>query len=117
MTLAFFYKKQKKYKEALKILESYINNTEKEEENKHVVKLLKKLLISFGENRAYNEIYEEGLKILLKQHYLDAFEDLLYNELISIDNFLAKILNDEPSNISKKEMFLKLLSDEKNIIN
>ena len=45
MSLTFFYKKQKKFKEALKILESYINNTKKEEENKHVVKLLKKLLI------------------------------------------------------------------------
>ena len=113
MTLAFFYKKQKKFKEALKILESYINNTEKEEENKHVVKLLKKLLISFGENNAYNEVYEEGLKILLKQHYMDAFEVLLYNELIPIDNFLEKILNVEPANISKREIFLKLLCDEK----
>ena len=113
MTIAFIYKKQKKFKEALKILEPYINNTEKEEENKHAVKLLKKILIGFGENHAYNEVYEEGLKILLKQHYMDAFEVLLYNELIPIDNFLEKILNDEPANISKREIFLKLLCDEK----
>jgi len=106
MALAYIYKKQKKFNEALKILEPYINNTEKEDENKHAVYLLKKILISFGKNHAYNEIYEQGLKILLNHHQMDAFEALLCNELISIDNFLEKILIDEPANISKRETFL-----------
>ena len=117
MALAYIYKKQKKFNEALKILEPYINNTEKEDENKHAVYLLKKILISFGKNHAYNEIYEQGLKILLNHHQMDAFEALLCNELISIDNFLEKILIDEPANISKRETFLKMLCDEKKYAN
>ena len=37
------------------------------------------------------EIYEQGLKILLKKHYMEAFDVLLHHELITVDNFLENI--------------------------
>ena len=81
MTLATIYKKQKKFSEALKILEKYINSTESsnEKETKQAVDLFKKILISFGKNKNYLDIYEQGLKILVKNHYEDAFEVFLIN--------------------------------------
>ena len=113
MALAYIYKKKKKYNEALKLLEPYIDNNENEDENKYAVNLFKKILISFGKNQDYAEIFEQGLKILLKKHYTDCFETLLCHELISVDKFLENILNDEPSNLNKRETFLKMLCDEK----
>jgi len=50
---------------------------------------------------------------LLKNNYLHAFEVLLTHELVSIDNFLENILPDEPGNISKREIFLKMLCEDK----
>ena len=113
ITLAYIYKKQKKYLEAIKLLEPYIDNTEKEKENKHALNLLKKILISFGKNKDYVDIFEQGLKILLKKHYMEAFDILLCHELISVDNFLDNILTNEPSNLNKKEIFLKMLCEDK----
>ena len=112
ITLALIYKKNKKYNEALKLLEPYIDNTENEKENKNAINLLKKILIGFGKNKDYEEILEKGLKILLKKHYMDAFDVLLFHELISVDTFLEKILLDEPSNLDKREIFLKMLCEE-----
>ena len=112
MTLAYIYKKNKKYKEAIIILEPYIDNTSNENENKIAVSLLKKILIGFGKNKEYEEIYEQGLKILLKKHYMEAFDVLLHHELITVDNFLENILVDESSNLEKREIFLKMLCEE-----
>ena len=113
MALAHIYKKKKKYFEALKLLEPYLDNTENEVESKYALKLLKKILISFGKNKDYIEIFKQGLKILLKAHYTDAFDALLCHELISVENFLENILNEDPSNLNKREIFLKILCDDK----
>ena len=112
MTLAYIYKKNKKYKEAINLLEPYIDNIKEENENKHAVYLLKKILAGFGKNKEYTEIFEQGLKILLKNHYMDAFDMLLYHELLTVDYFLENILVDEPGNLEKREIFLKMLCDE-----
>ena len=117
MVLAFIYKKQKKYSEAIKLLQPYIDNTEQEEQNKQAIKLLQKILNSFGKNKDYKEVFEEGLKTLLKNNHIYAFEVLLNHELISIDSFLENILPDEPSNINKREIFLQMLCDDKKYIN
>ena len=113
MALAYIYKKNKKYSEALKLLQPYIDNTDQVYENKQAIKLLQKILISFGKNKDYIEVFDQGLKILLKNNYLHAFEVLLTHELVSIDNFLENILPDEPGNISKREIFLKMLCEDK----
>ena len=114
IALACIYKKNKKFSDSLKTLEQYINKNDSsnEKENKEAVKLLKSMLISFGKIKDYIEPYEQGLKMLLKNHYMDAFEVLLTNELISIDNFLEKFLPDEPENINKREVLLKMLCEE-----
>ena len=113
MALACIYKKQKKFTEALKLLEPYINNNDNKKENKDAINLLKKILISFGKNKDYIEVYEQGLKMLIKDHYIDAFEVLLDNELISVDNFLEHILPDDPSNNNKREILFKMLCEDK----
>ena len=43
---------------------------------------------------------------------MEAFDVLLYHELITVDNFLENILVDEPSNLEKRETFLKMLCEE-----
>ena len=118
MTLATIYKKQKKFSEALKILEKYINITESsnEKETKQAVDLFKKILISFGKNKNYLDIYEQGLKILVKNHYEDAFEVFLINELITIDVFLENILPDEPDNVNKRKNLLKKLCEDEKFV-
>ena len=119
MTLAYIYKKSKKYIEAFKLLEIYINDLGKTIENKESRTLLQKILIGFGKNPDYIKEFEQGLKILLKSHYLPAFEILLSNELISIESFLD-ILDDIDKNnqgTSKKELFLKLLCEDKKYSN
>ena len=120
MTLAFIYKKTKKYNEVLEILKPYIDDLSKAVENKESRNLLQKILIDFGKNIEYSDIFENGLKILLKYHQSLAFEILLTNELISIDNFLENILPDfdkSPTGTSKKESFLKLLCEDKKYSN
>ena len=112
ITLAYIYKKYKKYKEAIIILEPYINNIDKEKENKIAVSLLKKILIGFGRNKEYEEIYQQGIKMLLTKHYMQAFDAILCHELITVDNFLENNLVDEPGNLEKREIFLKILCDE-----
>jgi hypothetical protein len=120
MALAYIYKKNKKYSEAFKILEKYVNDLSKTIDNKESRNLLQKILIGFGKNYDYAEEFEQGLRILLTNHYLSAFEILLTNELISIDNFL-EILNEIDTNSqnirSKKELFLKLLCEDKKYSN
>ena len=113
MALACIYKKQKKFTEALKLLEPYINNNDNKKENKDAINLLKKILISFGKNKDYITVYEQGLKMLIKDHYTHAFEVLLDNELISVDNFLEHILPDDPSNNKKREILFKMLCEDK----
>ena len=113
MALAYIYKKKKKFMEALKLLEPYLDNTSNEVENKYALNLYKKILISFGKNKDYIEIFKRGLKILLNSHFTDAFETLLCHELISVENFLENILNEEPSNLNKREIFLKMLCEDK----
>ena len=44
---------------------------------------------------------------------MEAFDILLCHELISVDNFLDNILTNEPSNLNKKEIFLKMLCEDK----
>ena len=112
MALAYIYKKSKKYFEVLDILDKYINDLSKAVESKESRNLLQKILIGFGKNIEYTEVFEKGLKILLTNHYNLAFEILLTNELISIDNFRESILPQFDLNnttITKNELFLKLL--------
>ena len=115
MALSYVYKKNRKYAEALKLLEPYINDLGKAIENKEARNLLQKILIGFGRNSDYTDVFEQGLKILLKNHYHLAFEILLSNELLSVENFL-ETLNETDKNskgTSKKELFLKLLCEDK----
>ena len=121
MALAYIYKKNKNYSEAFNKLEGYINDLGRTVENKEARTLLQKILISFGKNYEYADVFEQGLKILLKNHFLPAFEILLSNELISIENFL-ELLDDIDKNNnqgmqSKKELFLKLLCEDKKYSN
>ncbi len=120
MALAYIYKKNKKYSEAFQLLETYVKDLGKSVENKESRTLLQKILIGFGKNYDYAEEFEQGLRILLKTHYTPAFEILLSNELISIDSFL-EILNEIDKNNentqSKKELFLKLLCEDKKYSN
>ena len=114
MALVCLYKKNKKFADALKILEQYINNndTTNENEKKEATKLLKSILIGFGKINDYIKPYEEGLKLLIKINYMDAFEVLLENELIPIDEFLEKLLPDEQDNINKRLFLLKMLCED-----
>ena len=111
MVLVFIYRKNKKFNEAFKILEKYVDNLANSVENKKSRMILQNILIGFGKNNDYAEDFEYGLRILLKNNCYSAFEIVLSNELISIDSFI-KILDDiDKSNPSgeKKETFLKLL--------
>jgi len=114
ITLAYIYKKNKKYSEAFDLLEKYINDLGKTVENKESRNLLQKILIGFGKNPDYTEVFQQGLKILLKNHYLPAFEILLSNELISIDTFIEMLDEIDKNSLttSKKELFLKLLCED-----
>ena len=116
IALVFIYKYNLKYKEAFDILEKYLNDTDKNNENKKAKFILENVLTSFGKNSEYTDEFEHGLRILLKNDYESAFKIVLSNELISIDNFL-KILDDidkDNPKTSKKESFLqKLCEDEK----
>ena len=114
ITLAYIYKKNKKYSEAFDLLEKYINDLGKTIENKESRNLLQKILIGFGKNPDYTEVFQQGLKILLKNHYLPAFEILLSNELISIDTFIEMLDEIDKNSLttSKKELFLKLLCED-----
>ena len=120
MALAYIYKKNKKYSDAFKILEKYVDDVGKTIENKESRTLLQKILLGFGKNYDYTEEFEQGIRILLKNHYFTAFEILLSNELIPIDSFI-EILNDIDKNsqnvTSKKELFLKLLCEDKKYSN
>jgi len=114
ITLVFIYKKNQKYAEAFKILEKYIDDLGKTVENKKSRTILQNILIGFGKNTDFTDEFEQGLRILLKNHYTPAFEIILSNELISIDNFI-KILDDiDKTNpvLKKKELFLKLLCED-----
>ena len=119
MTLACIYKKNHNFSKAFQLLEHYINNTEKSIENKEVVNLLKKILLGFGKNTEFSQNFEDGIKILLKNHYDIAFDVILYNEIIEIDEVLKKILPEstEPKENMKREKFLKLLCDDDNYSN
>ena len=119
MALACIYKKNQKYSEAFLLLEPYIDNFDKSEQYLKAVSLLKKILIQFGANTEYTELFKKGIKILLKYHYNIAFEVILYNELIGIDEVLNNILpeSNDPNEINKREMFLKIVCDDKNYSN
>jgi hypothetical protein len=119
MTLACIYKKNHNYSKAFQLLEHYINNTEKSIENKEVVNLLKKILLGFGKNTDFTQNFEDGIKILLKNHDDIAFDVILYNEIIEIDEVLKKILPEsaEPKQNAKREKFLKILCDDANYSN
>ena len=119
ITLAYIYKKNQKYSEAFNLLEKYINDLGKTVENKESRNLLQKILIGFGKNQDYVEVFQQGLKILLKNHYLPAFEILLSNELISIDAFIEILEEIDKNSIStsKKELFLRLLCEDKKYSN
>ena len=113
MTLSYIYKKSKKYNEVFKILEPYIHNINLIDENKQAVNLVKNILISFGKQKYYLEIFEQGLKLLIKNNHLAAFEVLLSHEIISIEEFMSKYLSNEQTDQNKKEIFLKLLCEDK----
>ena len=118
--LAYIYKKGKKYSEAFTLLEKYINDLSKAVPNKESRNLLQKILIGFGKNPDYTEVFQQGLKILLKNHYYPAFEILLSNELISIDTFIEMLDEIDRNNqgaTSKKELFLRLLCEDKKYSN
>ena len=119
MALACIYKKKQKYEDAINILKKYINNNDNQEQNLEAVNLLKKILIGFGTDKEYAELFEEGVKILLKNNLDVAFEVILYNELIDIDEVLKKIIPDsnESNEINKREKFLKIICDDKNYSN
>ena len=114
IVLVLIYQKNKKYNEAFKILEKHVDNLGNSVENKKSRMILQNILISFGKNNDYTDEFEYGLRILLKNHYSPAFEIVLSNELISIDNFI-KILDDIDKtnpNVKKKELFLKLICEQ-----
>ena len=119
MALACIYKKSKKYSEAFKLLERYINDMENSQQNLQAVNLLKKILIGFGTNLEYSFLFERGIKILLPNHSNIAFEIILYNELIEIDDVLKNILPEskDPDENYKREMFLKIICDDKHYSN
>ena len=119
MALACILKKNQKYSEAIQLLEPYITNFDKSEKNIEAVNLLKKILIEFGTNNEYSELFEKGIKLLLKNHVKIAFDVILYNELMSIDDILVKILpeTNDPNIINKREMFLKIVCDDANYSN
>lgn len=119
MALACIYKKNKKYSESINLLEPFIENEEKSEKNIEAINLLKKILIEFGSNNEYVELFEKGIKILLKNHSNIAFDVILYNELIGIDDVLSKILpeSEDIEQINKREMFLKMICNDKNYSN
>ena len=119
MALACILKKNQKYSEAIQLLEPYITNFDKSEKNIEAVNLLKKKLIEFGTNNEYSELFEKGIKLLLKNHVKIAFDVILYNELMSIDDILVKILpeTNDPNIINKREMFLKIVCDDANYSN
>ena len=120
IVLAYIYKKSKKYSEAFKLLEGYINDLSDAVKNKESRNLLQKILIGFGKNPDYTEVFQQGLKILLNNHYYPAFEILLSNELISIDTFiemLDEIDRNNQGTTSKKELFLRLLCEDKKYSN
>ena len=116
IALVFIYKYKLKYKEAFDILEKYLNESDKNPENKKAKSILETVLTGFGKNSEYTDEFEHGLRILLKNDFESAFKIVLSNEIISIDNFL-KILDDvdkDNPKTSKKESFLKkLCEDEK----
>ena len=119
MALACILKKNQKYSEGIQLLEPYITNFDKSEKNIEAVNLLKKILIEFGTNNEYSELFEKGIKLLLKNHVKIAFDVILYNELMSIDDILVKILpeTNDPNIINKREMFLKIVCDDANYSN
>ena len=136
MVTVYVYRKNKKYKDLFKILEKYVKNLSNNEENVSSRNLLKKILVDFGKNAEYTEEFVEGLKILLYNDYNSAFEIVLNNnELLPIDNFID-LLNEgdgeknqenqdeqEEQNIgveekiTKKEIFLQKLCDDKKFSN
>ena len=119
MALACIYKKNKKYSEAINLLEPFIENEEKTEKNNEAINLFKKILIEFGSNNEYVELFEKGIKILLKNHSNIAFDVILYNELIGIDKVLNTIIpeSEDIEQINKREMFLKMICNDKNYSN
>ena len=119
MALACIYRKNKKYSEAINLLEPFIDNKENSEKNNEAINLLKKILIEFGTNNEYVNLFEKGIKILLKNHSNIAFDIILYNELIGIDDVLMKILpeSEDVDLINKREMFLKVICNDKNYSN
>jgi hypothetical protein len=119
MALACIYRKNKKYSEAINLLEPFIDNKENSEKNNEAINLLKKILIEFGTNNEYVNLFEKGIKILLKNHSNIAFDIILYNELIGIDDVLMKILpeSEDVDIINKREMFLKVICNDKNYSN
>ena len=119
MALACIYRKNKKYSEAINLLEPFIDNKENSEKNSEAINLLKKILIEFGTNNEYVNLFEKGIKILLKNHSNIAFDIILYNELIGIDDVLMKILpeSEDVDLINKREMFLKVICNDKNYSN
>ena len=119
MTLVFINKKKEKYIEAFDILKKYIDNKNQKEENEYSKQILQKILLSFGKNINYTDEFEHGLRILLKDNDKPAFEIVLSNELISIDNFI-KILDDidkDNPESNKKEFFLELLCEDQKYSN
>ena len=114
IALAFIYKNKQKYIEAFNILEKYIDDLGKTVENKKSRMILQNILIGFGKNTDYIDEFEHGIRILLKNNIYKAFEIVLSNELITIDNFI-KILDDvdktNPGS-NKKELFLKFLCED-----
>ena len=119
MALACIYRKNKKYSEAINLLEPFIDNKENSEKNNEAINLLKKILIEFGTNNEYVNLFEKGIKILLKNHSNIAFDIILYNELIGIDDVLMNILpeSEDVDLINKREMFLKVICNDKNYSN
>ena len=125
MALACINKKIRKYKEAIEILEPYVENVENKEENLDAVNLLKKILIEFGtnsennENKEKTELFKKGINLLLKNNANIAYEVILYNEFIKIDDILENILpeSNAPNLANKRETFLKIVCDDKNYSN
>ena len=125
MALACINKKLKKYKEAIEILEPYVENIENKEENLDAVHILKKILTEFGtnsenkENKEYTELFKKGINLLLKNNVNIAFEVILHDEFIKIDDILENILpeSNAPNLANKREMFLKTVCDDKNYSN
>ena len=114
MTLVLIYKNNQKFSDAFNIMEKYIDDLGNTINNKKAKNILQNILIGFGKNTDFTEEFEMGIRILLKNHCFSAFEIVLSNELISIDNFI-KILDDIDKanpNMNKKESFLKLLCED-----